>query len=169
MEYTSIETEQELLGALIWTNACILDIDMEVDDFAFETHRKIFRGMLTAFTEKQNFTVADLEQYQHQDGYVQGLAAGCILPIPENIVTYATRLRELTRKRTISRALTESLANLPSQTSDEAMSRLMAGLADGFDTATLKTGSPAARLIGTPRKRTISAREVNHGRSNEPD
>src|SRR5215210_5295066 len=28
--------------------------------------------------------------------------------------------------------------------------------------------SPAARLIGTPRKRTISAREVSHGRSNEP-
>ena len=28
--------------------------------------------------------------------------------------------------------------------------------------------SPAARLIGTPRKRTISAREVGHGRSNEP-
>src|SRR6478735_7201436 len=27
--------------------------------------------------------------------------------------------------------------------------------------------SPAARLIGTPRKRTISAREVSHGRSNE--
>src|SRR4051794_29792855 len=28
--------------------------------------------------------------------------------------------------------------------------------------------SPAARLIGTPRKRTISAGEVSHGRSNEP-
>src|SRR3954453_24212728 len=28
--------------------------------------------------------------------------------------------------------------------------------------------SSAARLIGTPRKRTISAREVSHGRSNEP-
>jgi hypothetical protein len=28
--------------------------------------------------------------------------------------------------------------------------------------------SPAARLIGTPRKRTISAGEVGHGRSNEP-
>src|SRR3954466_1727767 len=27
--------------------------------------------------------------------------------------------------------------------------------------------SPAAGLIGTPRKRTISAREVSHGRSNE--
>src|SRR5829696_305912 len=27
--------------------------------------------------------------------------------------------------------------------------------------------SPAARLIGTPRKRTISAREVSHGRSSE--
>src|SRR3954454_24501534 len=27
--------------------------------------------------------------------------------------------------------------------------------------------SPAARLIGTPRKRTISAGEVSHGRSNE--
>src|SRR4051795_13641113 len=26
--------------------------------------------------------------------------------------------------------------------------------------------SPAVRLIGTPRKRTISAREVSHGRSN---
>src|SRR4051812_20176023 len=28
--------------------------------------------------------------------------------------------------------------------------------------------SPAARLIGTPRKRTISAGEVSHGRSSEP-
>src|SRR5215218_11155847 len=28
--------------------------------------------------------------------------------------------------------------------------------------------SPTARLIGTPRKRTISAREVSHGRANEP-
>src|SRR4051812_17688400 len=27
---------------------------------------------------------------------------------------------------------------------------------------------PAPRLIGTPRKRTISAREVGHGRSSEP-
>jgi transcriptional regulator with XRE-family HTH domain len=31
------------------------------------------------------------------------------------------------------------------------------------------TASRAARLIGTPRQRTISAREVSHGRSNEPD
>src|SRR6185436_13346602 len=28
--------------------------------------------------------------------------------------------------------------------------------------------SPAARLIGTPRRRTISAREVSHGRPDEP-
>ena len=38
----------------------------------------------------------------------------------------------------------------------------------GSITATATATSPAARLIGTPRKRTISAREVGHGRSSEP-
>src|SRR3954452_18144524 len=42
------------------------------------------------------------------------------------------------------------------------------GIKDGFDDEALAQHSPAARLIGTPRKRTISAREVSHGRSSEP-
>src|SRR3954467_2828972 len=33
---------------------------------------------------------------------------------------------------------------------------------------TVTSWSPAAQLIGTPRKRTISAGEVSHGRSSEP-
>src|SRR3954453_4061439 len=41
------------------------------------------------------------------------------------------------------------------------------GNTGGAEGGSAEGPSPAARLIGTPRKRTISAREVSHGRSNE--
>ena len=109
-----LETERQLLGALLVRNNIVPEIDSQIksEDFYFESHRLIY-NILISESRIGNFEIepvqisqrlSDLNQIEEAGGanYILGLAQDVIAP--GNALRYANRLKNLSMRRKLMEA-----------------------------------------------------------------
>lgn len=133
--FINMELEQQLIGALIWNNAALLDLEIEEKDFYWPEHQELFKRMWELYTEKYNFIVADFGS-----DYLADVASGVALPTTENIKSYAQQVRELSRKRSVLEAIEAARQELINTDSSSVIAALQSSLVENLDTGDLKTG-----------------------------
>lgn len=143
-----IEIEQSMLGCCFRNNDAlvkIMETGFSSNDFLISEHAALFDRMRELYQSRNSFCVADMTSVigafpDDMDASLYARNCADFVVPASQAPTYAENLKEQSKKRTISAALKEAEAILPSKDSSEVLALISAMIAENTTSQNLKTG-----------------------------